>query len=183
MSRRFALLGNSGSGKTTLANALSRQFGLAVLDLDSVAWLPNRIAVPRPEPEALAAVRDFCAGHADWVVEGCYAHLIEATLDFRPTLLFLNPGVETCLAHCRQRPHEPHKYATKDEQDARLDFLLKWVREYPQRDDAMSLRAHRACFEAYVGAKRELTSALPLDPPIDCLTEAPAASAAGGGRT
>jgi len=160
VSLRFALIGNSGCGKTTLAGALAREHRLPVLDLDSVAWLPEQIAVPRPEAEALSAVRDFCSAHADWVVEGCYANLIAAALAFEPVLLFLNPGVEACLEHCRRRPHEPHKYATQAEQDARLEFLLQWVRDYPQREDAMSLHAHRACFEAYAGPKREFGAAL-----------------------
>jgi adenylate kinase family enzyme len=165
MSRRYALLGNAGSGKTTLANALAQRFSLSVLDLDSVAWLPDQIAMARPEPEALAAVREFCATHAGWVVEGCYANLIAAALDFQPTLLFLNPGVETCIEHCRQRPHEPHKYASRAEQDERLEYLLQWVREYPQREDAMSLAAHRACFDAYAGPRLELNKAVDLQRP------------------
>ena len=35
--RRIVVFGNSGSGKTTLARALTSQYGLAHLDLDSLA--------------------------------------------------------------------------------------------------------------------------------------------------
>ena len=90
------------------------------------------------------------------MLEGCYASLVQAALEFSPFLLFLNPGVGQCLANCRARPWEMHKYSSKDEQDERLAFLLRWVQEYYTRDGDMSLAAHRACFDAYHGPKEEL---------------------------
>lgn len=54
----------------------------------------------------------------------------------RPELIFLNPGVEACVRHCRARPWESHKYPTRDAQDANLAMLIDWVRSYPSRDDA-----------------------------------------------
>lgn len=164
---RVALLGNSGSGKSTLAAALSRVVGVETLDLDVVAWEAGQVAVARDEALAAADVRAFCAGRTGWVVEGCYAELIEVALSFRPRLVFLNPGMEICLANCRARPWEPHKFATPEEQEARLPFLLNWVREYFDRVGPLSQAAHRACFEAYTGPKREVRTPLAvadLDP-------------------
>ena len=83
-----------------------------------------------------------------WVVEGCYASLVAESLAFGPTLVFLDPGIEACLAHCRQRPWEPHKYPSKTAQDEKLAFLLDWVRDYAQRDDDVSLKAHQSLFES-----------------------------------
>src|SRR5262249_41586632 len=110
-------------------------------------------------------VRAFCSGHKNWVVEGCYANLVNAALAFSPRLLFLNPGEEQCLANCRARPWEPHKYPSKDEQDTRLAFLLSWVRDYYCRDGEMSLAGHLACFERYLGSKCELRTVPVLTPP------------------
>ncbi len=155
---RIAILGNSGSGKSTLARRLAGQRGLAALDLDTVAWEPNQIAVPRPPADAVADVLAFCRAHEQWVVEGCYASLVGAALTEAPMLLFLNPGVDVCLANCRSRPWEPHKYASKEEQDTKLDFLLSWVRAYYTRTDDHSLAAHLALFDAYEGPKRKLLS-------------------------
>ncbi len=78
-------------------------------------------------------------------------------------LLFMNPGEEQCLANCRARPWEPPKYASKQEQDERLEFLLSWVREYYVREGDMSLAGHRACFDAYSGPKEELTAQVELE--------------------
>lgn len=155
---RCAILGNSGSGKSTLARWLSGQFNAARLDLDTVAWEPNRIAVARLPAAAQADVREFCSRHSDWAIEGCYASLVAVALEYSPLLLFLNPGEEQCLANCRARPWEAHKYASKQEQDERLAFLLSWVSAYYTRDGEMSLTGHRACFDSYSGPKWELTA-------------------------
>jgi len=89
------------------------------------------------------------------VVEGCYADLIELVLDRATELIFLNPGAETCATNCSTRPWEPHKYATPEEQDANLEMLVQWVRDYETRTDEFSLRAHRALFDAFAGTKIE----------------------------
>ncbi len=136
---RVAILGNSGSGKSVLAKRLAAA-SVPVLDLDTIVWEPNLIVVPRPEGRALEDLEKFCAAGDRWIIEGCYADLIRASLRWEPELVFLNPGVEVCLRHCRERPWEPHKYASKAEQDAKLAFLLSWVADYYRRGGNTSLR-------------------------------------------
>src|SRR5262249_39080718 len=140
---RLVILGNSGSGKSTLARWLADRSGADLLDLDTVAWEPGKIAVARAPEVAQAEVRRFCAGRAAWVIEGCYASLAGVALEFDSRLIFMNPGMEQCLANCRARPWEAHKYKSRAEQDERLAFLLEWVREYYTRDGDMSLQDHR----------------------------------------
>jgi hypothetical protein len=134
---------------------LSENGNAAVLDLDTVAWEPGKVAVARPPELASADVRAFCNANASWVVEGCYAALVKVALEFAPRLVFLNPGEARCIANCRARPWEPHKYASKREQDERLSFLLSWVSEYYRRDGDLSLAGHRRCFDEYAGPKEE----------------------------
>ncbi len=155
---RVAIIGNSGSGKSTLAAAIAAETGVPCLDLDSVAWEPSQPAVARDEALALADVHAFCSASDGWIVEGCYATLVSAALQHAPKLLFSNPGLDACLTNCRARPWEPHKYASKQAQDANLEFLLSWVAEYYERSGPMSLAAHVKCFETYSGPKRELRS-------------------------
>lgn len=166
---RIAILGNSGSGKSTLARWLADRCGAALLDLDTVAWEPGQIAVPREAAAAQADVRTFCSLHEHWIVEGCYAGLVEVALEHDVHLVFANPGEAQCAANCRARPWEPHKYATREEQDQRLPFLLAWVADYYVRDGDMSLAGHRACFEAHAGPKIELVEQPRLDPPSPTL--------------
>lgn len=155
---RVAILGNSGSGKSTLAHWLAQAGAARALDLDTIAWEADKPTTLKADSVARDEVHAFCGSHEDWIVEGCYANLIEPALSYSPCLILLNPGEEACLANCRARPWEPHKYATRSEQDANLPFLLSWVSEYYVRSGPLSLAAHRACFEAYRGLKRELKS-------------------------
>jgi adenylate kinase family enzyme len=152
---RILIFGNSGSGKSTMAHTLVKEYGLAHLDLDSLAW--DSPGVRRPLAESLATVEAFLARNGDWVIEGCYADLFEPVLAAASEVRFLNPGVEVCIAHCRARPWEPQKYASKAEQDERLSFLSDWVRQYETRTDEYSLQAHRRLFERFAGPKREYT--------------------------
>jgi adenylate kinase family enzyme len=153
---RVAIVGNSGSGKSTLAREIAAAHSIASLDLDTVAWEPGKIAVPRPADAAAADVTAFCSARDGWVVEGCYAALVFQTLEQLPILLFIDPGVDACLANCHSRPWEPHKYASKAEQDEKLEFLLSWVREYYSRDGELSQSAHQSLFESYRGPKLRL---------------------------
>jgi adenylate kinase family enzyme len=152
---RIVIIGNSGSGKSTMGNRLAAEYALPHLDLDSLAW--ESPGVRRPVEDSIAKMHFFVDANPQWIVEGCYAGLVESILPFATELRFLNPGIDACVRNCRARTFEPHKYASMEEQNARLEFLLSWVREYAVRDDEYSLAAHRRLFEAFAGQKREYT--------------------------
>jgi hypothetical protein len=97
--------------------------------------------------------------------------LIAAALPFGPRLILLDPGEDQCLANCRARPWEPHKYPSREEQDANLESLLAWVSAYYTRDGDMSMTAHRALFEAHEGPKTELLRLPVLDEPAPDLLQ------------
>jgi adenylate kinase family enzyme len=151
---RIVIYGNSGSGKSTMARALSQELGVPHLDLDGIAWR-DRTAVRLPLPESVELLRRYTAAHPAWIIEGCYADLIEAVLPLCTELRFLNPGVEVCVARCRRRRWEPEKYASGEEQDRMLAHLLDWVKQYPTREDEFGLARHRALFDGFAGDKRE----------------------------
>lgn len=175
MTLRLAILGNSGSGKSTLARRLGTLTGLGPLDLDALAWEPGRIAVPRDPADARADVEAYCSTRSRWIIEGCYADLVAVTLRYEPVLVFLEPGLEVCLEHCRRRPWEPHKYPSKAEQDEKLAFLLDWVEGYYARDGEMSLHGHQRLFDGYMGPKHRL-----LAPPEPDFIEALLMGSRGG---
>lgn len=154
--RAILIMGNSGSGKSTLARALAERRGLAHLDLDTIAYAEP--AVRDTLDASLAKLRAFASEHASsgWVAEGCYGDLVEAALASCDLLVFLDPGLERCLAHNQARPWEPHKYGSKADQDANLAMLQSWVRSYYERSDACSLAVHRRVFEAFDGPKQRV---------------------------
>lgn len=70
---KIAVIGYSGSGKSTLAHKLGELYGLPVLHLDSVHFLPDW-QERSPEDEQ-RIVNDFLAGHDAWVIDGNYSKL------------------------------------------------------------------------------------------------------------
>lgn len=150
------LLGNAGAGKSTLARQLIGERPIARLSLDEIAWDegPER----KPLSESLALLHEFIGQHEHWVIEGCYSDLVEAALPHCSELRFLNPGTDTCIAHCRSRPWEPEKFASPEQQQAMLEYLIDWVGSYASRDDEYGLQRHRQLFERFTGPKVEYIS-------------------------
>ncbi|MGX5913220.1 AAA family ATPase [Aliidiomarina sp. Khilg15.8] len=150
---KIIILGNAGSGKSTYAKKLIAKHPAACLSLDEVAFQggPER----RRLQDSIADVKRFIAKHESWVIEGCYADIIEVVLDDCEEFIFLNPGVDACLAHCRARPWEPDKFSSKEEQDHYLGNLLEWVSAYETRADEYGLQQHRALYDAFTGKKHE----------------------------
>ncbi len=72
---KIAILGYSGSGKSTLARSLGELYGVPVLHLDAVQFLPGW--EKRTQDEQLAIVRDFMDSHEGWVIDGNYANLLQ----------------------------------------------------------------------------------------------------------
>lgn len=151
---RMLIFGNSGAGKSTLATRLAADHGVRHLDLDELAWQPTQPPERVPLEIAGRKIRDFTAQFDSWVVEGCYADLLELLLPEATELVFLDPPVAICQDHARRRPWEPHKYPSKEAQDANLEMLLQWIAAYPERDGPLGRRAHESLFQAFGGKKR-----------------------------
>jgi len=152
---RVLVFGNSGSGKSTCARALAAREGLAYLDLDLIVWEPGKIAVQRSTESVAASLRSFIDSHAAWVIEGCYGELVRAASAHCTLMVFLNPGMDACLANNLRRPWEPHKYASLELQNTMLGQLQEWVAGYYQRKDAWSYQVHREIFDAFLRPKIE----------------------------
>ena len=156
---RTILLGNAGAGKSTMASHLIGNKDVARLPLDEIAWAAGPLRPTRmPFAESLRLLHEFINSNEHWVMEGCYGDLVEAAVPHCTELRFLNPGVETCVAHCLSRPWEPNKFRSTEEQDAMLQTLLAWVREYETRNDEYGLKRHRFIYDRFGGIKREYTT-------------------------
>lgn len=164
---RAIIIGNSGAGKTTLARQLLSDFpssghndnaDRAILNLDSIAWDQpiNGQVRRRSFDDSLAEIDRFIRQSKHWAIEGCYGELIEAIMPKATVLYWLDPPLETCLDRCRNRAWEPDKFATLDEQNAALAYLLEWVATYDDRDDEFGRAYHARVFDQFLGEKHRL---------------------------
>ncbi len=151
------LLGNAGSGKSTMAKAIMGSTSIPRLSLDEIAW--DKPAIRMPIDQSVDLVTAYINEHKSWILEGCYSDIIEATLPYCEELIFLNPGIDVCVKHCHMRPWEPEKFKSSEQQDANLQNLINWVKEYETRDDEYGLKRHRQLFESFDGNKREFNHA------------------------
>ena len=154
--KKIIIFGNSGAGKSTLAKKLQQQYKLEYLDLDLLAWSESSTPTRKPLSQSIKEIDTFLQDAHDWVIEGCYADLLEHVAKNANELIFLNPGADVCINHCRNRPWEPHKYASKEEQDKNLKMLIEWVKQYDKREDEFSLKLHRILFDSFAGNKKEV---------------------------
>lgn len=158
----IVIFGNSSSGKSTLAKHLAEQYNLAHLDLDTIAWLPT----PEPTRQAVEVsqlqIEQFIDREKNWVIEGCYGDLLALVSNHASTLVFLDLPITQCLDHAKSRPWEPHKYSSKEAQDANLPMLLDWIEAYKQRRDTFSYQAHLALYQQHQGDKIRFTEPVSL---------------------
>jgi len=148
------IIGGSGAGKSSLAQRLAAAEDRQHIDLDPYAWADTP-GQRRDTAAAAAAVR-AAAAEQPAVIEGCYADLVAALIQPGDRLIWLDLPVERCVAHCRARPFEPHKWPSAAAQDAFLPKLLDFVRAYPTRDDDLGAAAHRTLFEGHTGPRQRL---------------------------
>jgi len=154
--KRILIYGNSGSGKTTLASRLAEKYRLPRLELDLLAWASP--GVRREFDDSLNEMIEFIEANDSWVMEGCYGSLVKEASYYCTELVFLNPGLETCLANNLSRPWEPQKYDSEEQQGRYFDILQEWVSQYETRTDEYSLQFHRRVFDQFKGTKTEYSS-------------------------
>jgi len=156
--QRIVIFGNSGSGKSTLAKMYATQYQLSHLDLDTLAW--EDVNPPRRKllQDSSKKINRFIKNNKQWVIEGCYADLLDLVINESNEVIFLNPGIEICIENCKNRPWEPHKYESSEKQNQNLDMLLEWVKQYPVRKDEFSLISHQKLFNGFTGKKTEFKS-------------------------
>jgi len=139
-----------------MARRLMQNKTIPRLSLDEIAW--GEGTERKPHDASVRELQDFLDANDQWIIEGCYSDLVKVALPHCTELRFLNPGIEVCAEHCRQRPWEPEKFSSPEEQKAMLEALIEWVREYEARNDEYGLIRHREIFERFNGQKREYTS-------------------------
>ena len=153
MLSKIVIFGNSGSGKSTLAKHLAVEGQLAHLDLDTIAWKKAEVIERESLLVSSQVINTFLTEHNHWVIEGCYADLLEIVMAEADKVIFLNLPVATCIENAKNRPWEAHKYKSKAAQDKNLAMLIDWISHYTTREDTFSKTAHKKLFDTFKGDK------------------------------
>ena len=148
-----SVVGSPRTDRTSRSRADRRPPSSAAMRTAQCTSNPPHAAEKRRSRRARAASGLSTVGELR--ARGSVLWLVFAPL-FDPVLVLLDPGLEQCVANCKARPWEPHKYASEEEQGAKLPFLLSWVSEYYTRDGDMSRAGHEALFRGYPGAKHRI---------------------------
>ena len=158
MLKKLIIFGNSGSGKSSLAKHISASEGLIHLDLDTIAWLESSPPQRSSLDSCSNILQAFMVENNPWVVEGCYADLLNLLSPQANEIIYLNLSVELCIENAKTRPWEPHKYESKQVQDEQLSMLLEWITQYRVRDDTFSQTSHLNFYHSFTGKKIMYTS-------------------------
>ncbi len=150
--RKTLIFGNSGSGKSSLAKQICDE-ALAHLDLDTLAFCQKDVTQRRTIEASREDINAFIDRHDGWIIEGCYADLMQGLLGTANEVIFMNLPVEACQDNARNRPWEPHKYSSKAAQDKNLTMLLQWIADYETRTDTLSAQAHEKLYQQFSGNK------------------------------
>lgn len=126
---KIAVIGYSGSGKSTLAKALAAHYGIPVLHLDSVNFVPGW--EERDREEAMAQVFAFMQ-QPDWVIDGNYGGFYrEERLAAADEIIFLNFPRRICLLRAYRRYRTYHGRVREDMAPGcaeKFDFeFFRWI--------------------------------------------------------
>ncbi len=108
---KIAIIGYSGSGKSTLAVFLGEKYGLPVLHVDTIHFLPGWVE-REPEDER-GLMRDFLDENSEngWVIDGNYLKLeYERRMNEADLIVFLSFNRFSCFLRAYKRSR---KYKNK----------------------------------------------------------------------
>jgi len=99
---KISVFGYSGSGKSTLAKALGERYGVPVLHLDSVHFLPNW--VERSREDLSLIVQAFLDKNDGWIIDGTYKHnCFQRRMEESDLLVFLDFNRVACFFRAWKR--------------------------------------------------------------------------------
>ena len=127
---KIMVIGYSGSGKSTLAEYLGGKYGIPILRVDHIFWLPGWN--PRPREEMQRIVARFLDQHGAWVIDGNYTRTeYERRLAQADRIIFLSFNRFSCLYRVWRR-YRKYRGRTRGDMGRgcteKLDWeFIRWV--------------------------------------------------------
>lgn len=129
--KRILITGCGGAGKSTLARRIGERFGLPVVHLDRLWWLPGWVERERPDfDRLLSAELDKPA----WVIDGNFSRTFAWRLEHADLCLYLDFDLETCMQGVYDRWKEYDGRTRPDMTEGcpeRVDSEFEvWIRDF-----------------------------------------------------
>jgi adenylate kinase family enzyme len=126
---KIAILGYSGSGKSTLAKYLGHRYGIPVLYLDRVQFLPGWQV--RDRGEAVSIVEEFMK-QPSWVIDGNYSNFLqEKRLEQADFIVFMNFSRLSCFFRACRRYLQNRNISRESMADGCLEKMdwafVRWI--------------------------------------------------------
>ena len=146
-----AVMGPNGSGKSTLGNVIAKYARCERVDLDRIHWDDMAFSHKREEAAARRLTREAAQGER-WVIEGVYGWLASEAAPRATALIWIDLPLVICEASLVARGE------WRNAKPGALEALLEWARGYETRKTPSSRIGHTQIFEAFDGAKLQISS-------------------------
>ena len=151
---RTVIIGNSGSGKTWLSRRLGNRFGVPVVHLDEIFWLPGGFDAKRDPSEVAEIVRRERAA-VRWIAEGVYGDLASEFLSAAQTLIWLDLPWPVCKLRLGARGFESKSHMNHAHTENGLKALIEWAEGYSSRQGPSGRASHVSLFEQFAGERHK----------------------------
>ena len=98
--KRILITGCGGAGKSTLARLMGEKFGLPVVHLDKLWWLPGWVHREREEFDRLLRLE---LEKPAWIMDGNFSRTFPLRLRYADLCVYLDLDTDTCLENVRTR--------------------------------------------------------------------------------
>jgi adenylate kinase family enzyme len=125
---KIAVIGYSGSGKSTLAAKLGKKYGIDVLYIDTIQFLPHWVERSGEEKKVLMV--QFLDAHDEWVIDGNYTKLsFDRRMEEADKIIFLAFNRFSCVSRALKR-YFRYKGKTRESMaqgcDEKIDAEFLW---------------------------------------------------------
>ena len=131
--RKVLIVGCGGAGKSTLAVEMAKRFGLPVIHLDKLWWLPDWQNRSEQEFDELLAEE---LTKPDWIIEGNYLRTFKTRLQYADFCIFLDYDTELCVQGVYERAEKYKGVARPDMADGCIeqvdDEFKQWIISYKE---------------------------------------------------
>ena len=148
MPQRTVIIGNSGSGKTWLSGQLGSRFGVPIVHLDEIFWLPGGFDKKR-DPTEVSEIISREITDAQWIAEGVYGDLANDFLPAAQRLIWLDLPWPVCKRRLEARGSESKSHINHAQSEEGLKELIEWAEGYPSRSGSCGRAFHADLFERF----------------------------------